>query len=96
MSEVKIITDHKWHNFKYRNEVPEKVLKSQFDYQDEEDIIDGFFKYRDAWYHIDMFMHTPMYPLRNWDGYHSDSFYSGVVIKLSTDGEQYQVGTYIG
>lgn len=30
-----------------------------------------------------------------WDGYHSDSYFSGIVIKLSPDGEQYQVGTYI-
>lgn len=30
-----------------------------------------------------------------WDGYHGDSYFSGIVIKLSPDGEQYQVGKYI-
>jgi hypothetical protein len=32
--------------------------------------------------------------LKDWDGYQSDSYFSGVVIKISPDGEQYKIGTY--
>lgn len=31
---------------------------------------------------------------KGWDGYASDSYFSGVLIKLSRDGEEYMVGTY--
>jgi hypothetical protein len=94
MSELSIITDHKYHNFKYRNEVPGSVLKNQFDYQDEE-VIDGFFQYKGNWYHLDEFMGCDnMSPFVGWSGYSSDSFFSGILIKLSDDGEQYMVGWY--
>lgn len=29
-----------------------------------------------------------------WHGYHGDSYFSGVLIRLSDDGERYQVATY--
>jgi hypothetical protein len=97
MAEVTVRTDRKWKQFKYRDEVPKKVLADQFDYQDE-DVIDGYFKYRGYWYHTDMFMrlgHGAPSAFSGWDGYHSDSAFSGVLIKLSPDGEEYQVGTYM-
>lgn len=87
-----ISTDNKWHDFRYRNEVPDKVLASQFDHLS--DAVDGFLKYRGHWYHLSDFMASSIgFP--NWDAYHPDSFYSGVFIKVSTDGEQYRIGTYI-
>lgn len=97
---MRITTDHKWKPFKYRDEVPAKVLADQFDYQNEEDALDGFFRYRGYWYHIDEFMamHRPGYdpdPFPPpWSGYTNDSFFSGVLIELSLDGEMYRVGTY--
>ena len=101
----KITTDNQWKNFAYRSDVPKKILKSQFDYQNEEDSQDGFFKYRNTWYHLDMFesLHSPWGPpprspsplSKNWDGIHTDSAFSGVLIKVSKDGEQYKVGTVI-
>lgn len=51
-------TDRKWKKFKYRDEVPKKVLASEFDYQSE-DIIDGYFKHYNNWYHLDQFMRVP-------------------------------------
>lgn len=95
---MKIYTDNKWKDFKYRDEVPAKVLREEFDYQDEDEVYDGYFKYRGSWYHTDEFMRFgPGMPseFRKWDGYLSDSFYSGVLIKISPDGEQYKVGTFI-
>ena len=32
--------------------------------------------------------------MKGWDGYISDSFFSGVLIKISDDNEEYQIGTY--
>lgn len=95
MNDLKITTDHKWKPFKYRQEVPKKVIKSQFDYQDGEECIDDFFCYKGNWYHIDQFMTVgDNSPLKGWDGYSSDSFFSGIVIKLKPDGEEYMVGWY--
>jgi len=101
---VTIKTNHQWRDLLYRSDVPEAILKDQFDYQDPDETLDGFFKYRGYWYHIDGFMavtRTPATvsaadwsPLQNWDGYASDSYFSGVVIKFSDDCEQIKVGTY--
>ena len=96
--EATIKTDHKWKMFKYRNEVPKRILKDQFSYLDEEDDIDGFFVYRGSWYHLSDFMrlekHNPLRVL-GWQGFASDSFFSGVAIKISDDGETYQVALVI-
>lgn len=95
-----IRTNRHWRDFVYRTEVPEKVLKDQFDYQDAEEVSDGFLEYLGCWYHLDMFMRVG-YPgpfgqttEDGWQGSHNDSFFSGVVIRLSDDGEQYQIGTF--
>ena len=100
---VQIRTNYHERQFVYRYDVPAKILSSQFDYLDE-DTFDGFFKYRNHWYHLTDFMGLPAgiseiwdtdSPLRDWDGYASDSFFSGVLIKVSEDCETYQVATYI-
>jgi hypothetical protein len=31
---------------------------------------------------------------KGWDGYSSDSAFSGVLIKISKDGEEYKIGTF--
>jgi hypothetical protein len=92
---VTIKTDNKWKPFVYRHDVPSKVLASQFDYQNPEDVSDGFFKYRGYWYHLDGFLwFSELAEFKGWHGYASDSYFSGLVIKLSKDGESYMVGTY--
>jgi hypothetical protein len=90
---MKIRTNNQWRNFCYREDVPAKVLESQFDYQDPDDTVDGFFQYRGYWYHVDQFMRCEAMP--DWDGAHGDSFFSGILIKFSPDGEQFKVATYI-
>jgi len=89
---MRVITDHKWKPFRYRYEVPARILKSEFDYQDPEDTLDGFFCYRGIWYHLDQFEATQ---IEGYHGFHPDSFFSGVAIRISDDGEQYQVATLI-
>jgi hypothetical protein len=95
---VEVKTDRKWKQFRYRDEVPESVLEDQFDYLDEDEAFDGFFQYHGHWYHLSDFMRIPPgfgLPYEEWDGYASDSYFSGVLIKVSSDGEEYMVGTYI-
>lgn len=89
-SDMQITSDDKWHDFVYRYDVPAKVIKDQFDYLDA-DTDDGFFKYRNTWYHTSEFMRTTM---QGWDGSHGDSYFSGVLIKLSSDGEKYKIARY--
>jgi hypothetical protein len=86
-----IQSNNHWRNFAYRDEVPAKILESEFDYQDPEDTIDGFFRYRGSWYHLDGFMRDGAPD--GWHGFAADTFFSGVAIRLSDDGEQYQVAT---
>ena len=31
---------------------------------------------------------------RGWDGYANDTYFSGTIIKLSSDGERYKIGRY--
>ena len=96
MSAVHVRTDNKWKNFVYGHDVPKKA-KKDFDHLDDDESSDGFFCYLGRWYHISDFMVTPkdFNCEMPWDGYHSDSFFSGVVLKVAKDGERYQVGTYI-
>lgn len=84
-------TDNKWHDFKYRNEVPAKVLKSEFDYQDKS-VSDMYFKYKNSWHHADQFMRTD--EPKGWDGILNLSFSSGLLLKISPDGERYKVAYY--
>jgi hypothetical protein len=94
---MRYTTDHKWKSFKYRYEVPQAVLDSDFDYQDAEETFDGYFRYRNVWYHLDGFMrsddgHFSDAPIRI-HGFASDSAFSGVGIEISSDGETYRVTT---
>ena len=86
---MNITTNNQWRDFSYRQDVPESVLKSEFDWTDSGD---GFFRYRGYWYHLSMFMKTA---IEGWHGIHNDSAFSGVLIQVSDDGEQYKIATVI-
>ena len=94
---MQIITNNQWRDFRYSYEVPDSVMNDQFDYVDTCDTVDGFFEYRGHWYCMDDFMRIDesMTSFKGWHGYRSDSYFSGVLIRVSDDGEQYQVATYI-
>ena len=92
------------------NNVPRDVIdawqltpaeRAEFDYLDWDAIEDGrdshqFFRYRGQLYDLsDMDGHPPEI-LKGWDGYQSDSFFSGIVVKYADDQfETVIVGTYI-
>ena len=95
---LQIITNHHERQFKYGYEVPESIMNDQFDWMDEDEQFDGWIHYRNNWYHTSDFMridHHPDSDFSSWHGYHGDSFFSGVLIKLSDDGESYQIATYL-
>jgi hypothetical protein len=94
MDKLSIYTNYHARQFSYRSEVPPDILASEFDWCAAED---SFFCYRGRWYHLDEFMRIDQTsPLQgHWDGYLSDSFFSGVLIKLLDNGDGYQIGTYI-
>jgi len=76
-----------------RFEVPDSILASEFDWTDPEDS-GWFFKYRGVWYSLEDFTHAPE-SLSGWDAYHSETYFSGVVIRLTDDGESVVCGTYL-
>ena len=97
-----ITTNYHWRQFSDRSDVPADVLASQFDwtdrdYQEHGSYSDGFICYRGHWYHLGDFMRWTC-PADDhesyWYGYAADSFSSGTFIKLSDDGEQYQIASY--
>jgi len=55
----------------------------------------SFFRYRGWAYTLEDFMWVaPDAPFKGWDGYHSDSFFSGVLVKYSKCGDAVKVATY--
>jgi len=88
---MNVTSNWQWRDFLYRHDVPTETLESEFDWLSEDDQ-GGFLRYRGAWYHISMFLHTKIEP---WHGLHTDSAFSGVAIEVSRDGEQYRIGAII-
>jgi len=92
--EPKVTTNNHWREFYLRSDVPEKVLESEFEHLSEDDCT-GFIKYRGWWMHVSEFMLCGRNsPFWEWHGYTSDTYFSGIVIKLSEDCERYQIGMY--
>ena len=91
-----ITTNNHARSFLYGYDVPDHVL-SDFDHLDDGENSDGFICYRKRYYHVSDFMLSPKGgPFEEWHGYLSDSYFSGVLIKMSEDGETYTIATYIG
>ena len=97
MSELQILTNYHWREFVYGFELPDKVRQEYADLEDLDERV--FIHYKDD-YLLDEFMgisetmrlHQP--ELGNWQGYMSDSFFSGLLIRYSDDFERYQIATY--
>ena len=91
---IEIITDHKWKPFLYFYELTERE-KEELDWITDDSM--NVFRYRGNVYSIDEFMrfdkHAP-FP-ETWHGYKSDSYFSGILIEISNDGEMYRVGLYL-
>ena len=78
---MNITTNNHTRQFLYREQIPEAILKDQFDWCDDHD---GFMKYRGQFYHLSEFLRVPKTPeFHAWHGYYTDSFFSGVVTRIS-------------
>ena len=90
---MKYITNHQWRNLTYGYELTDAERKD-FDYVKANEFNShDFLRYRGRIFDVSEFIHAEM--MSDWDGYHADSYFSGVVIKLSEDGERCKVATYI-
>jgi hypothetical protein len=78
-----------WHDLTTRE-------RAEFDYIDDpESCGNQFFRYRGCVYDSSEFMSVSNMPFRGkWDGYHSDSYFSGILIRLVDDCERVICGTY--
>jgi len=97
---MKIITNHHERFFKYVYDVPRDVI-DDYDWLSEDEAFDGWISYRDRWYHLSDFLRinhlntpTPT-EFDEWDAYLNDTYFSGVVIKLSDDCEAYKIGLFL-
>lgn len=92
MSEVTIITNNQPRDILRGFQLPKKYRK-EFDYLTDEEYVDQeFFVYKKQPHSLSEFMRTENF--KNWDGYSSDSFFSGVLIRVVNDGDSVIVGRY--
>jgi len=75
-----------------------KKERAEFDYYGDDEVVNqSFFRYKGQVYDIGEFMRVPPTlpdPMQVWDGYSSDSYFSGVVVKYDDDLESIIVGSY--
>jgi len=90
---IEVKTDNKWKDFLYRSDVPEKVLKDDFGWCEDDD---GFLKYKNSYYHLSEFLTLQLgeKALGEWDGHHGWSYFSGVLIKINGTGDKYMIANY--
>lgn len=99
MSEVRIITNNQPRLLLYWDQLSEKE-KSEFDWITESDCDNdpyeyNFFRYKDWVYCLSEFMRVDNIPeFAGWSGYHSDSFFSGILVRLCEDSDYIVCGWY--
>lgn len=94
---ISLTSDNRWKDFIYGYDVPKRVRDSDFDYLDDAEDTDGYFKYKGTWHHLSQFERVPPgteFAKLGWGGVLHYSMSNGLVLKVSDDGEQYQVGYY--
>ena len=92
---MKIVTNNQPRFILSGYELPESQRK-EFDWLSDDDYLQAeFVKYKGVYYALSEFMlcDNAAYPLSNWQGYHSDSYFSGILIKYK-DSDSVIVGRY--
>ena len=90
---LEIITNNKPRNFTYGYELSE-AEKADFDYIDDIDAHD-FIRYKGRVLDPSEFVATdPNGEFAEWTGSHSETFYSGLLIKYTDDHQQVIMGSY--
>lgn len=102
MANLTIKTNNQPRELLARFELPAKA-QEDFDYMTDDDACSPrIVKYRGQYYDVNEFTRTPhdevarqnLNSLANWDGYQSDSYFSGIVLRYVDDCERVVVGTY--
>jgi len=97
---MKITTNNVPRNLVCFHDLPD-TAQSDFDYVSGDDLYSPrFFSYRGAWYDTNEFMRFdyanafsgPQFA--KWDGYQSETFFSGIVVRYVDDFERVIVGLY--
>ena len=93
-----IKTDNKYRNTLYGYELTAKE-RAEFDYLTNEQVAErSFFRYKGNCYALGEFMRCNLNgsspEWAEWDGYSSDTAFSGVLVKYSADFEQVKIATY--
>jgi len=96
-----IATNNHWRPMLYWYELSD-TERQEFDYLDSDACeFARFARYKSRVYDLGEFVHVdPTMQVHHpefgaWQGYQSDSFFSGVLVRYSDDFEQCQLGTYI-
>ena len=92
---MKIKTNNVPRHILYGYEVPANQRK-EFDWLSDEDYLQAeFVKYKGNYYALSEFMlcNRSVFPFPNWKYYHSDSYFSGILIRYK-DRESVIVGQY--
>ena len=87
---MKIITNYQPRDIVYGFELTPKE-REDFDYLEPENLDNNsFVRYRGELYDLGDFMawDNPASPTKAWDGFRSDSYFSGIVIKYTDDYER--------
>ena len=75
-----------------------KKEREKFDYYESDEELDcaSFFRYKGNIYDLCEFMRTPKNDedLKKWDGYLSETYFSGILVKYDDCGEFIKVGSY--
>lgn len=86
----RIITNHHWRPFKPAHEVPTEVL-DDYSHLDIDELTWGWIQYQGQWLHISDFMRCE----GSWDGVRGESYFSGLLIKVSQDSEEYKIARWL-
>ncbi len=68
-----------------------KKQKDWFDWANDSEL---FFKYKNHYYALSEFMKCEHEQFKNWNGYKSESFFSGVLFKFTDDTDYIIVASY--
>ena len=95
---MKITTDHKWKPFTCFGDIPKKDQKDHVgNYNCDDPSELSFIIYHGSVYSIDDFLWIPensSLATLGYHGYLGESYFSGVLIKLSDCGDLYQIASY--
>lgn len=89
---MQIVTNGHWRKVTFGFELPEDV-KAEFDYLTPEELESRpFASYRGNWYDLGDIPQAPA-SLKPWQGFISDTAFSGVAFIISDDGEEFKAAT---